>query len=339
MRGQIQRYPAVIAIIIVNYNSGTLLSHCLESLSSQTWKGFRTIVVDNGSTDGSTDGIAPRFPGIKVLLPGRNLGFAAGNNLALEETQDCDWVVLLNPDAFPVADWLERLVAAADLHPEFDFFGCLMRAADAQGLLDGTGDVYHVSGLSWRRDHGVAAECGTGQGGEIFGPCAAAAMYHRPALMEVGGFDETYFCYHEDVDLAFRLRLRGHRCWYEPSAVVDHVGSGISGKNSDFSTYHGHRNLVWTFFKDMPTALLLCYLPWHIVANLMGIIVCAHRGQLRIALKAKFDALRATGHIMRERRRIQRSRTVGSLYLLSVMTRGIRPLLRRAAQRPGCRGK
>lgn len=309
-----------VAVIIVNYNSGIFISRCLDALSRQTWQTFRTIVVDNGSSDHSVEGLEAQFPQITLVRAGSNLGFAAGNNLALSRIEDCDWIALLNPDAFPASDWLEKLMTSAVSHPEFQFFGCLMRASDAPGFLDGTGDVYHVSGLSWRRDHEARLEHGTLVPGEIFGPCAAAALYSRAVLVDVGGFDESYFCYHEDVDLAFRLRLRGYRCWYEPSAIVDHVGSGITGKRSDFSTYYGHRNLVWTFFKDVPLLLLPFLLPIHLAMTVVSFVFCVNRGQAGIFLKSKRDAIAGLGAVLRQRKGIQASRRVGALTLLSSMS-------------------
>jgi GT2 family glycosyltransferase len=315
-----------LAVVIVNYNSGDMLERCLSALDRQTFRGFRTIVVDNASSDGSADGIEVRHPGVALVRAGANLGFAAGNNLGLRHAAGCKWVALLNPDAFPAPDWLERFVAGAESQPTYGFFGCRMRDAGSPGLLDGTGDVYHVSGASWRRDHGVPAERGASVPGEVFGPCAAAALYLRSALEDVGGFDERYFCYHEDVDLAFRLRLRGHRCWYVPDAVVDHVGSAITGRRSEFSTYHGHRNLVWTFVKDMPSPLLWRYLPLHLLMNVAAIAVCAARGQLGTILSAKRDALMGLRAVISERRRIQATRTAGPRELRAAMTAGARAL-------------
>jgi GT2 family glycosyltransferase len=308
-----------IAVLIVNYNAGAYLGRCLEALSHQTVRDFRAIVVDNGSRDGSAESIAGRYPNVTVVHAGRNLGFAAGNNLGLKHAARAEWVVLLNPDAFPEPDWLERLVLAAFSNPQFSFFGCRMRVADSPELLDGTGDVYHVSGMAWRRDHGVRAEAGHALPDEIFGPCAAAAMYSHAALDQVGGFDERYFCYHEDVDLAFRLRLRGHRCRYVPDAVVNHVGSGITGRRSDFSTYHGHRNLVWTYVKDMPGALFWLFLPLHLLLNLVSIFVFALRGQAGVILRAKRDAIAGLGEAIRQRRAIQADRRVPLRALLDVM--------------------
>ena len=311
------------AVLIVNYNSGGMLRRCLDALGRQTLRGFELIVVDNASSDGSADGIEARYPGVVLVQAGRNAGFAEGNNIALRHVKRARWIVLLNPDAFAEPQWLDRFVAAARARPEFTFFGCRMVLADDPQVLDGTGDVYHVSGASWRRDHGNGTGQAVSDPGEIFGPCAAAALYSRAALAEVGGFDESYFCYHEDVDLAFRLRLRGHRCWYVPEAVVHHVSSGIAGKRSAFATYHGHRNLVWTYVKDMPALLFWSFLPLHLALNVASIAVCAARGQLGVVLRAKRDALRGLSGALRQRRDIQARRTVGWRSVLAAMQWGV----------------
>lgn len=320
MPGSRDATKSSVAVIIVNYNSGRLLARCLEALSRQTFAEFRVVVVDNASNDASAEGVESRYSNVALVRAERNLGFAAGNNLGLRHVHGADWIALLNPDAFAEPEWLERLVAAASDHPEFSFFGCRMLLADTPQLLDGTADAYHVSGASWRRDHGQPVHCGVSEAGEIFGACAAAALYSRPALDQVGGFDESYFCYHEDVDLAFRLRLRGHRCLYVPDAVVHHVSSGIMGRRSDFATYHGHRNLVWTYVKDMPGVLFWLFLPLHLVLNLASIAVCALRGQLGVILRAKRDALLGLGAALRQRGEIQSHRAARLGALLAVMS-------------------
>ena len=308
-----------VAVLIVNYNSGSMLTRCLDALARQSWSDFDVVVVDNASHDGSADGIEGRYSNVRLIPAQTNLGFAAGNNLALQHVRGAQWIALLNPDAFPEPEWLERLIATALAKPEYSFFGSRMLLADDTRLLDGTGDAYHVSGASWRRDHGKPAARGIQEPGEIFGPCAAAALYSRSALAEVGGFDESYYCYHEDVDLAFRLRLLRHRCWYAADAVVHHVSSGIAGRRSDFATYHGHRNLVWTYVKDMPGALFWLFLPLHILFNVATIAICALRGQLRVVLRAKRDALLGIGAAFRQRRAIQSRRTAGVGALLALM--------------------
>lgn len=329
MTGQPARDGRVVAVVIVNFNAGAMLERCLAALDRQTFRDFHTIVIDNASSDGSADGIDARHSQVTLIRAGANLGFAAGNNLGLRHAGNAEWIVLLNPDAYAAPDWLERFIAAA-LAREFDFFGCRMRLADAPELLDGTGDSYHTSGVAWRRDHGVRLGAGVQDAGEIFAPCAAAALYRRADLEAVGGFDESYFCYFEDIDLGFRLRLQGRRCGYVPDAVVDHVSSGITGKHSDFATYHGHRNMVWTYVKDMPAPLFWLYLPLHLCANLLGVAACALRGQLGVVLRAKRDALRGLPRVLRERARVQAQARADWRALRAAMARGFPALWNRS---------
>ncbi|MBI5937515.1 MAG: glycosyltransferase family 2 protein [Betaproteobacteria bacterium] len=303
---------AAVAVIVVNYNSGELLRRCLAALTRQTYPSFRVIVVDNASSDDSLKGVGESFPDTQILRQSANLGFAAGNNAGIAAVGDCKWIACLNPDAFPEPDWLASLMAAAARYPDCASFGSRLIMAEDPARLDGTGDVYHVSGLAWRRGHGRSVERGIGEGDEIFAPCAAAALYRRDALADVGGFDASYFCYFEDVDLGFRLRLRGYRSRYVPESRALHVGSAITGFRSDFSIYHGHRNMVWAYFKNMPTPLLWLYLPQHLLANVLTILLYAGRGRGGAILKAKWHALKAMPEIWRARREVQSRRKVGA---------------------------
>lgn len=294
-----------VAILIVNYNSAGLLPRCLEALSRQEERGFRTIVVDNGSTDGSADELERLFPQLELVRAGRNLGFAAANNLAASHARNCRWLVTLNPDAFPEPGWLAALLAAASVHPQFAMFQARLVAEADHSRLDGVGDVYHVSGLHWREAHMKRASLAHDRMREIFSPCAAAAMYRRDAFDEVQGFDEDFFCYAEDVDLGFRLRMAGHRALYVPHAVVYHVGSATTGRRSDFSVYYGQRNLVWAFVKNMPGPLLFLFAPIHLAVNLAAIVVLAMRGQGGVTFRAKVDAVRGLRRMLAKRRVIQ----------------------------------
>lgn len=298
-----------VTVLIVNWNGEQFLERCLTALLAQTVTPYEIILVDNASTDGSLE-IARRFPSVRLLAQNSNTGFARGNNLAINAAAaGSEWIALLNPDAFPEPRWLEECLLSAQLNPQFDIFASkLLNAADPT-VLDGAGDAYHVSGLVWRTAHGIPASALQGSEYEVFSSCAAAALYRRSALLEVGGFDEDFFCYVEDVDLGFRLRLAGYRCLYVPKSVVHHVGSGATGgKNSDFSVYHGHRNLVWTFVKDMPGLLFWLLLPLHVMLNLASIIWFAFRGQGRVVWRAKRDALLGLPKMWRKRQQIQKSR-------------------------------
>ena len=173
---------------------------------------------------------------------------------------------------------------AAEREPAAAAFASQMLLASAPDSLDGAGDSYHVSGRAWRNGHRARRASWPPADVEVFAACAAAALYRRAAFDEVNGFDEHYFCYFEDVDLGFRLRLGGYRCLYVHAAVVRHVSSGLAGYRSDFAVYHGERNMVWTFFKDMPGPLLWLYLPQHVVLNLAALLYYPWRGQGRVVL-------------------------------------------------------
>lgn len=296
-----------ITVLVVNWNSGALLQECLNNLSGQTLMPQRVLIVDNASTDHSA-AFTERHAEVHLLQMTVNLGFAAGNNRALAEC-DTEFVALLNPDAFPEPDWLEKLLSAANVYPDVTAFGSRQLCRGHPEVLDGIGDSYHISGLVWRERHGMLQQKWDLVPREIFSACAAAAFYRRQALVEVGGFDEGYFCYVEDVDLGFRLRLSGHKAMYVPDAVVHHVGSATTGgQHSDFSVYHGHRNLVWTFVKNMPGALFWLLLPLHLMMNVLMVVWFMAHGQGRVIVRAKWDAIKGMPKVWAERQKIQARR-------------------------------
>ena len=300
---------AKVVVVIVNWNGGAYLRRCLQALQAQTEPRFAALVVDNGSTDGSEAEVAclndPRF---SLLSLGSNRGFAVANNLAVQHSTAGDWVALLNPDAFAAPDWLACLLSTAEHSPQAASFGSRLVNAAEPLLLDGTGDVYDISGRVWRRDHGVGINVATMLCGEIFSPCAAAALYRRDAWNAAAGFDEDFFCYIEDVDLGFRLRLLGYKSLYVPDSICHHVGSGITGQHSDFASYYGQRNLVWTFVKNMPGVLFWLLLPLHLLLNGAALLLLASRGQGRVALRAKRDAIKGLPKMWRKRQHVQATR-------------------------------
>lgn len=317
-------FPARLSVILVTWNSSAYLAQCLACLAAQTIKDFEIIIVDNGSTDGSISGLKNSWAQLNLRierLP-TNHGFAAANNLGARLARG-KWLALLNADAFPEPDWLENLLQATEQYPQFSFFSSRQIQYNFPDLLDGAGDEYHSSGLAWRRyykyqvkDYGLIAE-------EVFGACAAASFYLRDDFINIGGFDEDYFSYFEDVDLGFRLRLSGIKCLYIPEAVVQHVGSTSTGKRSDYSVYYGYRNLIWTFIKNMPAPLFWLFLPLHIGTLFFFIIYLTIRGQGQVIIKAIFDAMRGLPIALRKRKIIQENVKIQAGDLLKVMSIGI----------------
>ncbi|HSJ88503.1 MAG TPA: glycosyltransferase family 2 protein [Anaerolineales bacterium] len=314
----------LISLIIVCWNSGEYVSRCLESLSLQTFKNFEILIVDNGSQDKSTVDLAEKYPqlDLHVKYLSGNIGFTAANNLGAKLAQG-KWLVLLNADAFPEPDWLAELIRASEEHPDIASFSSRQLVAANPSILDGAGDTYHVSGLAWRLGLGYPANEYGLESSEIFSPCAAAAMYLRQAFLDVDGFDEDFFSYFEDVDLGFRLQLQGYRCLYVPQAVVHHIGSATFGERSDFAFYHSHRNMIWTFVKNMPLKLFWFHLSEHIIANVIYLLYYALRGRGKVLLRAKWDAIYGLPKAWKKRRAIQKRRKVSGHILEKHMQHGL----------------
>lgn len=321
----IERATPFVSLIIIGWNSKTYIQTCLDALARQVFDNTEIILLDNGSADNSYLNDLPSLYGkldIRIEKLNKNYGFAIANNIGAHLAHG-KWIILLNADAYPEPDWLEKLIKAAEENPEFNFFSSRQIQYNAPHLLDGAGDEYHVSGLAWRRYYNhVQKEYGLQQE-EVFGACAAAAMYRREDFLKVGGFDEDYFSYFEDVDLSFRLRLAGGRCLYVPDAVVHHVGSASTGKLSDFVVYYGHRNLVWAFIKDMPGSLFWLYLPLHLAMNLFFLVSFIFKGKGRAIFKAKWDAMRGIPSVMKKRKDVQKLRKVSIKEVSRFMSKGL----------------
>ena len=319
---------AAVAVVVVNWNSGDLLARCLSSVLAQDPRPDEVVVVDNASTDGSAARIEGQFPGVKLVRSSKNLGFAGGNNRGFEEASGSEWIALMNPDAFAEPDWLEKLLAAAADHPDCGSVGSRLVRADDASTLDGIGDVYHVSGLHWREGFNKPAAGRGVRPMEIFSPCAAAALYRVSALKEAGPFDADYFCYSEDVDLGFRLRLLGYSCWYAPDSVAHHVGSAITGGRSDFTMYHGVRNGIWTYVKNMPALLAWLCLPALVLGYGSVAVKLTLRGQGSPAWRGIRDAIKGLPRALRKRAEIQAARRVSAWAIWRMLDKSL-PGMRR----------
>ena len=286
-------------VVVVAYNAGEHLQRCVDALERQTFIDFETIVWDNASGDDAVDRLRS---GSRVHIErcNENLGFAVANNRAAALSQ-APFIVTLNPDAFPEPDWLERLIDAANVYGAASI-ASLQLADDDPGILDGAGDCMSIAGIGWRGGYSHSRSTAPSEPMEVFAACAAAALYRRDAFEALGGFEERFFCYYEDVDLGFRLRLAGGRCVLEPRAVVRHVGSASSDQVSGFAEYHGTRNRLWTFLRDMPTILMPIALPAHILVIAYVFLRSSTREMRDARWRGLKDGWAGRGSFLRERR-------------------------------------
>ncbi|MCP1393569.1 MAG: glycosyltransferase family 2 protein [Methanothrix harundinacea] len=258
----------MISVVIPNYNGRRYLEMCLSSLFSQTYQDFEVILVDNGSWDGSSEYVEKRFPGVRVVRNEENLGFAGGVNSGIRQARG-EKILTLNNDTKADKDLIKSLSEAMDSDAEVGM--CASKMLFCDGRINSTGICLSRSGAAWDRGMGEVDEGQYDEVEEVFGPCAGAALYRREMLDEIGLFDEDFFAYMEDVDLAFRGQLAGWKCLYILSAVVYHVHSGTAGFRSEFSVYYGNRNVIWYAIKDFPAGILISSLPWILGRNLFVI--------------------------------------------------------------------
>lgn len=268
-------------IIVITHNSACWLDRLGGALANQTDRRWRLVVVDNASDEAQRPRLDALPPGAELVLNRRNLGFAAANNQAAAQAST-PFLVFLNPDAFPKPDWFGRLLTLALTHPDAGAIGSTQVRADRESVFDGTGDVLHACGLAYRSNFGKRARAAPPLG-ETFAACAAAMLVRKQAFDACGGFDARYFCFFEDIDLCFRMRLLGWRILQAPDAVVAHVGGGAS--TPAFADFHGARNRVWTFVKCMPSYLFWTLLPVHLAANLFAAAAAIVKGRGLWALR------------------------------------------------------
>ncbi len=297
-------------IIVVTYNSARWLARMLAALAAQTETRWRLVIVDNDSAAAERPSRTALPAGASLIQNERNMGFAAANNHGAEEA-DTPYLVFLNPDAFPEPHWLEQLVATAERFPHAAAIGSTQVRADAPDVFDGTGDVLHASGLAYRSNHGRKRAAAPPLG-ESFAACAAAMLVRRDAFNAVGGFDALYFCYFEDVDLCFRLRLAGWRILQSPDAIVAHVGGGVASARSAFAQFHGARNRLWTFVKCMPAPLFWPLLPAHLVLSAAAVTWVLFTGRGWSAWRGLIAGFGGWPKTWQARRDVQRTRTAST---------------------------
>jgi GT2 family glycosyltransferase len=205
-------------VVIPTFEAWPLLAEALEHLAAQT-VAHDLVVVDNGSTDRTVELIAERFPGVRVVALDENLGFGRAVNRGVEVVET-DVIVLVNNDVLCPPDFLAHVLAPFDDDAVGMVAGVLLQH-DRPTLVDSAGIELDTTLRSWDMLWNRPVEELVGAA-EPVGPCGGAAAYRTAAFREVGGFDDAFFAYWEDVDLALRLRLAGHRCVRAPNARALH---------------------------------------------------------------------------------------------------------------------
>jgi GT2 family glycosyltransferase len=316
----------MVSITIVTWNSAQYLSDCFASIRTQDYRDFEVIIVDNASSDGTRALLHEVEPHWRVIYNEANVGFAAGQNQAMRASAG-EWVLCLNPDVVLGPDFVSQLVAAGEAHSDAgSLCGKLLRWDSATeqhktNIIDSTG-IYFTRNMR-HLDRG-AEESDTGQYDQpqyVFGTSGAAAMFRRKFIEDVSVegqfFDEEFFAFREDADLAWRAQVMGWKCLYVPHAVAWHVRRVTPERRADLPlviNWHSVKNrflmrgknasgwLCWRLF--FPVA-------WRDLMTLGYALVRDWR-----MLSAVFYPFRAFGSIRHKRAIIQARRRVSDRDLL-----------------------
>jgi len=297
----IQGQNPAVSVIILTWNGRAYLKGCLESLAGQTFRDFETILVDNGSRDGTADYVRSEFPWVRLLELPENVGFAEGNNRGLALARGAS-IVTLNNDTVADPRFLEHLVEAAELRPDAGMVAALLVNFHTPGRIDAAGIAPGFDGLGYCLGHGEPVGTPWDEQREVFGPSGGAALYRRKMIDEVGFFDSDFFAYSEDFDLAWRGRLAGWRCVTAPRAVVRHVHSATSGIGSSFTIYHIHRNKWYVLLMDWPVCLLARCFPLILAIDMAAFALAVFKGRGSAALRARLAVCGKLPGLLEKRR-------------------------------------
>jgi GT2 family glycosyltransferase len=307
-----------VAVLVLNYNGEQHLSECLESLRNQTYKDMAVYLVDNGSSDNSVDFTKQAFPWVKIIRFKDNLGFASGYNEAIKLTQ-ARFIALLNNDTRVQNNWLEELIKAINVNDKAIGVGSKMLLYDNPKLLNHAGAK--ITPIGGGFDIGLFEVAGGSVEKKLVGAiCGGAMLVRRDLFLEVGGFDDSFFAYFEDVDFCWRAWLYGYEVVYVPTSVVYHKFGGSWGRKSPTKVFLGQRNRQISMIKNLdPSNLVngLMLSSLYAVGKMFQFIIERDGSSLICLIKANLWVLKRIPQIIRKRSLVQFVRKVDDSFLFN----------------------
>lgn len=307
----------VASVVVPTLNGAHLLPNCLDSLVAQSYSKLEVIVADGASTDSTPQLVADRYPSVRLLRLRRNAGFSGNVNAGLRAARG-DVLCLLNNDAHADPDWVAMCVETLTRDPDLGSVASKVLFEDNR-TINSAGDAFCRDGTARQRGNGQTDGPTWSSAVPVFGAMGGAAAYRRSMLADVGLFDERFFAYLEDVDLAFRAQLRGWSCLYQPLARVNHKGSATGG--GPLASFYNGRNLIRLLAKDLPTRLATRMLPAIVrfqIERARQAIYAWQGAAARATLRGQLAGIAGLARHLADRPPIQRSRRISdeALYAL-----------------------
>jgi GT2 family glycosyltransferase len=304
-----------VSVVVVSFNGRDLIAPCLDSLLAQTYPIAEILVVDNASSDGTVAFLRQAFPTVRIVELADNRGFAGGANVGIRQSTG-EFIAFLNADAVADPRWLEDMVRCVESRPDVGMVASQLRFLADPMMVNSAGICLDRAGVAWDRGGGMPAGA-VELSIEAFGASAGAALYRRALFDDVGLFDQDFFMYLEDVDLAWRARLAGWRCVYAPGARVLHHHSATAVEHSPFKRYHLARNRVWLIAKNYSSPDVFAYLPGILLLELGGLAMNLLGRPPGVSwpaslatMRGRIDGLAMLGVALAKRGEIQRRRRV-----------------------------
>ncbi|MCX7965060.1 MAG: glycosyltransferase family 2 protein [Syntrophorhabdaceae bacterium] len=314
-----------VTVIIINFNAPDNTIKCIDALKSQTFKDFDVVLIDNGSDLDSINTLKiflseRDFFDFKITFVqlNKNLGFSGGNNKALELSTG-KYIALLNNDTVAEPNWLGELVSAMEMYPEVGACASKILVYDSH-IIDSAGDGFLRTLKGYKRGEGKNKESYSNRE-FVFGACAAAALYRKEMIDEIGFLDEDFFLIHEDTDFNFRIQLAGWKVLYVPTAIVYHKVRSSIKRHSYIETFFTMRNSYLLKIKSIPLGVLFYCLPEVLLSFFLEFLYfCIKHRQVKLYFKAIGSAIVLMPKMLKKRKIILKTKKVDNKYLLGMLT-------------------
>ena len=301
-------FNSLVSIVILNYNAGSLLLECVDSIFKTNYEHYEVIVVDNASKDNSHKECKEEFPKIHLIENKENLGYCEGNNVGIRQVKG-DYTVILNPDTIVDPNWLNELIRAYKTYGDGLYQPKFLTTSDHSVLMS-TGNMIQLFGFGFSRGKGES-DFGQFEQNEIIGYASGTCLFTSTHLLrELGMFDPFLFAYHDDLDLGWRAALQGIKSYYVPKSIVYHPPEGFSFKWSPYKFYLLERNRQYCILTHYSRSTLYKLLPYLVLVDVAIFFFYLRKRMLRLKIKASFDIIKNRRTIKQKYLEIQNNRKV-----------------------------
>jgi GT2 family glycosyltransferase len=298
----------LVSIIILNYNAGTLLLDCIESILHTNYKNYEIIVVDNLSSDASHKKCKEKFNQIILIENDKNLGYCEGNNVGARIAKG-KFIVILNPDTIVEPKWLDELMSAYNIHGEGLYQPKFLATTDHMMLLS-TGQMIQLFGFGFSRGKGII-DNKQYENFEKVGYASGTCLFTSLVLFKnLGMFDSFLFAYHDDLDLGWRAVMNGIKSYYVPDSIVYHPVEGYIFKWSHFKFYLMEKNRNYCILTHYSHSTLLKMIPALILVNVGVFFFYLKKNMIKEKIRADLNILKNLSLINKKYHELQNKRTV-----------------------------